>query len=91
MRIKGSMMKDVGSMMQDVFRSLGLATQMGAMVVTSILACLFLGLWVDGKLHSSPWATLIFMAIGTLVAVAGTYRLARSFMEEMEKSEKENS
>lgn len=76
---------------KDIFRSLTLATQVGVMVVVSILACLFLGLWIDGKLHTKPWATLIFIAIGTMVAVVGIYRLARSFMEEMEKSEKENS
>jgi F0F1-type ATP synthase assembly protein I len=83
MRAKGSMMKDVGSMMKDVFRSLGLATQMGAMVVTSILACLFLGLWIDGKLHSYPWATLIFIAVGTLVATVGAYRVVSPVIEEV--------
>jgi F0F1-type ATP synthase assembly protein I len=75
-----------------IFRSLALATQVGAMVVGSILVCLFLGLWIDGKLHTKPCATLILIAVGTLVAIAGTYRLARSFMEEqLEESKKENS
>ena len=83
MRTKGSMMKDVGSMMKDVFRSLGLATQMGAMVVTSILACLFLGLWIDGKLYSYPWATLILIAVGTLVATVGAYRVVSPVIEEV--------
>jgi len=83
MRTKGSMMKDVGAMMQDVFRSLGLATQMGAMVVTSILGCLFLGLWIDGKLHSYPWATLILITVGTLVATVGAYRVVSPVIEEM--------
>ena len=76
------MMKDVGSMIEDVFRSLGLATQMGAMVVTSILGCLFLGLWIDGKLHSYPWATLILIAVGTLVATVGAYRLVSTVIIE---------
>ena len=60
---------------KDIFRSLTLATQVGGMVVGSILVCLFLGLWIDGKLHSSPWATLTLIAVGTLVAIVGTYRL----------------
>jgi F0F1-type ATP synthase assembly protein I len=75
-----------------IFRSLALGTQVGAMVVGSILVCLFLGLWIDGKLDTKPCATLILIAVGTLVAIAGTYRLTRSFMEEqLEESKKENS
>jgi ATP synthase protein I len=62
------------------------------MVVVSTLGCLFLGLWIDSKLHTKPLATLIFIAVGTLVAIAGTYRLARSFIEQhIEEGKKENS
>ena len=76
---------------KDIFRSLTLATRVGVMVVLSILGSLFLGLWIDSKLHSRPWATLICIAVGTMVAIVGTYRLARSFMEQlMEESKKEN-
>jgi len=60
---------------RDIFRSLALATQVGAMVVVLTLGCLFLGLWIDSKLHSSPWATLILIAVGILLAIAGAYRL----------------
>ena len=77
---------------REIFSSLTLATQVGVMVVVSTLGCLFLGLWIDGKLHTKPLATLIFIAVGTLVAIAGTYRLARSFIEQqMEENKKENS
>ena len=66
--------------------------QLSFMVVGSILVCLFLGLWIDGKLDTKPLVTLILIAVGTLVAIAGTYHLARSFMEEqLEESKKENS
>ncbi|MCK4723285.1 MAG: AtpZ/AtpI family protein [Dehalococcoidia bacterium] len=65
---------------------------MGLMVVGSILGCLFLGLWIDGKLYTKPLATLIFIAVGTLVAIVGTYRLARSFIEQqLEEGKKESS
>ena len=60
---------------KDIFRSLTFVTQVGMMVVVSILGCLFLGLWIDGKLHTSPWATLTLIAVGTLVAIVGIYRL----------------
>lgn len=77
---------------REIFSSLTLATQVGVMVVVSTLGCLFLGLWIDSRLHTKPLATLIFIAVGTLVAIAGTYRLARSFMgQQMEENKKENS
>jgi ATP synthase protein I len=68
---------------RDIFSSLTLATQVGVTVVVSILGCLFLGLWIDSKLHSRPWATLILIAFGILVAIAGTYRLVYPVIEQV--------
>jgi len=67
----------------DFSRSLGIATQVGVMVITSTVGCLFLGLWIDSELHSSPWATLIFIAVGILFATVGTYRLVHPLIEEV--------
>jgi ATP synthase protein I len=58
-----------------IFRSLGLATQIGATVTVTVLGSLFLGLWIDRELGSSPWATLLLLGLGTLVAVMGCYRV----------------
>ena len=69
-------------MMKDVYRSLGIATQVGLMVVASILISLFVGLWLDDKLGTSPWITLILSIVGVLVGTTSTYRLALSLIEE---------
>jgi ATP synthase protein I len=58
-----------------IFRSLGLATQIGGTVTVAVLGSLFLGLWIDRELGSSPWATLLLLGLGTLVAVMGCYRV----------------
>jgi F0F1-type ATP synthase assembly protein I len=68
-------------MMKDVFRSLGIATQVGLMVVVSILITLLLGLWLDDKLGTTPCATLILTVVGVLVGCISTYRLAVSLVE----------
>jgi len=73
---------------KDIFRSLTLATQRGLMVVGSILVCLFLGLWIDGRLHTRPWATLILIAVGTLVAIVGAYRLVYPVVEQVTVKQK---
>ena len=69
-------------MMKDVFRSLGIATQVGFMVVASILIPLLVGLWLDDKLGTGPWITLILSVLGVLVGITSTYRLALSLVEE---------
>lgn len=58
-----------------IFRSLGLATQISIVVVVAVLGSMFLGLWIDHKLGSSPWAVLLSLGLGTLVAVTGCYRV----------------
>ena len=68
--------------MKDVFRSLGIATQVGLTVVASILIPLFLGLWLDDRLGTTPCATLIFVIVGILVGSISTYRLASSLVEQ---------
>ena len=72
----------------DAFRSIAIATQVGVMVITSTLGCLFLGLWIDSKLHSRPWATLILIAVGILVAIVGTYRLVYPVIEQVAVKQK---
>ena len=57
-----------------ILHSLGLGTQIAVVVVAAVLGSLFLGLWIDRKLGSSPWATLLLLGLGTLVAVVGCYR-----------------
>jgi ATP synthase protein I len=58
-----------------IFRSLGMATQIGVTVTVAVLGSLFLGLWIDRELGSSPWATLLLLGLGTLIAVMGCYRV----------------
>jgi len=57
-----------------ILRALGMGLQIAAAVVIPVLANLFLGLWVDRKLGTTPWATLLLLGLGTLVAVVGSYR-----------------
>jgi len=69
----------------DIFQALARATQLGlAMGLTTVvtsLGGLFLGLWVDGKLQTRPWATLFLTVVGVLAGSVSTYRLAYSIVE----------
>ncbi len=68
--------------MKDVFRSLGLAAQVGLTVVGSILVCLFLGMWIDAQLGTTPWATLVLTIVGVLVGSFSTFRAASSIVQQ---------
>ena len=48
------------------------------LVVVAVVGGLFLGLWIDRKLGTSPSATLLLLGLGTLVAVIGCYRAMTS-------------
>jgi F0F1-type ATP synthase assembly protein I len=74
-----------------IFRSLGLGTQIAGVVVVAVLGALFLGLWIDGELGSSPWATLLLLGLGTLVAVMGVWQLSSAFLKRMTKSDQEEN
>ena len=68
--------------MKDIFRSLGLAAQVGLTVVGSIIICLFLGMWIDARLGTTPWASLILTIVGVLVGSLSTFRAASSIVQQ---------
>jgi F0F1-type ATP synthase assembly protein I len=75
--------------MKDVFRSLGLAAQVGLTVVGSIIICLFLGMWIDARLGTTPWATLILTIVGVLVGSLSTFRAASSIVQQAAPKEEQ--
>lgn len=71
--------------MNDITQALARATQLGLTIglttVFTSLGGLLLGLWVDGKLGTRPWATLLLTVVGVLAGSVSTYRLALSIVE----------
>jgi F0F1-type ATP synthase assembly protein I len=68
--------------MRRVVFSVSLMFQLSGMIACSILGSLFLGLWLDRRLGTTPCMLLVLMVIGLVVAVVGTYRLATSHRSE---------
>ena len=71
-----------------ILHSLGLGTQIAVVVIVAVLGGLFLGLWIDRKLGSSPWVTLLLLGLGTLVAVISCYRVMASAAANLSASQK---
>jgi F0F1-type ATP synthase assembly protein I len=71
-----------------ILRSLELGTQIAGVVVVAVLGGLFLGRWIDRELGSSPWATLLLLGLGTLVAMIGCYRAMASAVANLATGQK---
>ncbi|MCC6484823.1 MAG: AtpZ/AtpI family protein [Armatimonadetes bacterium] len=52
----------------------GQASTIGWVLVISPLIGFAIGDWIDGKLHSYPWATIIFLILGV---AAGFYEVIK--------------
>lgn len=57
------------------WQALSLITQVGLTIAASIVLSLLLGLWIDGRFGTRPWATLVFALIGIAVGSLSVYRM----------------
>lgn len=53
---------------------LSLISQVGLMILISILGCTFVGKFLDSKFNTSPILTLIFLVLGIGGAFMGVYK-----------------
>ncbi len=56
-------------------------TGVGFFIGISIVGGTFAGLWMDGKLNTSPLFILIGLFLGLVVAVFGVYRMIKPFIK----------
>lgn len=53
------------------------ASSIGIAMVLAIFGCLFLGSWLDGKLGTGPYFTLILLLIGIVAGFRNMYVLIK--------------
>lgn len=70
-------------------RNLVLLTQVAITIMTPIFLGLFLGLWIDGKLDTKPFFTLVLIVVGVLAGFLNAYKLIVS--SDKNKKGKDNS
>lgn len=61
--------------MRALIDPLALAFRLLAAVVALILAPVLVGIWIDQRAGTSPWAVLVFMLVGILLSTLVIYRL----------------
>jgi predicted F0F1-ATPase subunit len=66
--------KKIDMNMRDVLWVLALGSQVGLSIALPVIAGLALGYWIDMRLGSLPWITLLLTLIGAAVGPVITYR-----------------
>ncbi len=64
--------------MRNTVGPISVILQLGAMVVVATLLPLFVGLWLDTRLRTVPWMTLVGMLVGVVSSVVVVYRVIAS-------------
>jgi F0F1-type ATP synthase assembly protein I len=66
--------KKYGMNMKDVFRVLAVGSQVGLFIALPVVVGLAVGYWIDMRLGSLPWITLLLTVIGTAIGPVIAYR-----------------
>ncbi len=54
---------------------IGIIIRLGAVVVAATLCPLAAGLWLDERLRTAPWCTLVALIVGVVGAMMAVYRV----------------
>jgi F0F1-type ATP synthase assembly protein I len=57
--------------------ALASAASVGIEIGVSVIVCLMVGHWADGKFGTTPWLTLLGVTLGTIVAMKAVMRTAK--------------
>ncbi len=69
--------------MRKSVRPIAVVIQLGAMVTVATLLPLFVSLWLDIQLHTTPWITLVGVFIGVVSAIVAVYRVISSLYKQL--------
>ena len=58
------------------------ASSIGISMALAIFGCFFLGTWLDGKLGTEPYFTLLFLLIGIAAGFRNIYVLMKRYFKD---------
>lgn len=69
-----------------VWTLMGLGWYIGLSIVLPLLG----GWWLDGKIGTMPWFTLLGLVLGLVIAFVGTYRTLQTLEREQNKKKEKD-
>jgi ATP synthase protein I len=76
---------------KDAIWALALATQVGGAIAVPVLLGLAVGWWIDNRLHTLPWITLLLTFIGVVVGPIIAYRWVTEAIKQRNMKNKEDN
>ena len=64
--------------MRQTIGPIALIFQLGAIIIVATMLPLLIGLWLDSRLNTTPWITLVGLVLGIVLAVTSVYRTISS-------------
>lgn len=72
-----------------ILQNIALISQIGISMLVPIFGCIWLGHFLDTKLHTSPWLLLLFIFIGIFSAFRNLFLLTKKQSEKKKEEENE--
>lgn len=69
-------------------KGLSLLTQLGVVMITPILICTFVGVFLDEKTHREPLFTILFLVLGVSAAFRNLFHHTMRQAKKMQKEDK---
>jgi ATP synthase protein I len=73
---------------RNLIRSLGVLSTVGITLVAATVIGLYMGLKLDGWLGTSPWMTILFLAVGLFAGFRNLFTYVKKSQEENDDSDK---
>ena len=75
---------------RELFKSLGFLSSVGITLVVSTFIGLGMGWWLDQKLGTKPWFTLIFLVLGIVSGFRSMYILTAREVKRQQEEDRKN-
>ncbi len=75
---------------RELFKSLGFLSSVGITLVVSTFIGLGMGWWLDQKLGTKPWFTLIFLVLGIVSGFRSMYILTAREVKRQKEEDRKN-
>jgi ATP synthase protein I len=76
---------------KDAIWALALATQVGGAIAVPVLLGLAVGWWIDNRLHTLPWITLLLTFVGVVVGPIIAYRWVTEAVKQRVMNKEDNT
>jgi ATP synthase protein I len=71
-----------------LIRTLGVLSTVGLTMVFATVIGLFVGLWLDGKLGTTPWMTALFLLLGIIAGFRNLFVHVKKSQDELDEGNK---